>query len=59
MHGDRPGRHPDDAQPTLWDEQVEELYEQLVKDERVLITLRVTKAHGMVIELDGVVADLA
>ncbi|GAB3877529.1 PPOX class F420-dependent oxidoreductase [Kibdelosporangium lantanae] len=57
--GDAAGRALRAAYPEVPDEQVEELYEQLVKDERVLITLRVTKAHGMVIELDGVVADLA
>jgi PPOX class probable F420-dependent enzyme len=50
--GDAAGQALRAAYPEVPDEQVEELYKQLVKDERVLIKLRVTKFHGMVIDLE-------
>jgi PPOX class probable F420-dependent enzyme len=50
--GDAAGRALRAAYPTIPDEQVEALYKQLVKDERLLITLRVTRAYGVVLPVE-------
>lgn len=50
--GDEVGRALRPLYPDVPDDDIQALYEQLVKDERVLITVRVTKAYGMTIEFD-------
>lgn len=50
--GDEVGRALRPVYPDVPEENVEALYKQLVVDQRVLITMKVTKAYGMTIEFD-------
>jgi PPOX class probable F420-dependent enzyme len=50
--GDAVGQALRPLYPDVPDDKVEALYKQLVIDQRVLITLRVTKVYGMTIEFD-------